>query len=124
MKWKGRRSSTNVEDRRGRGGKTIVGGGIGGILILLIVTLLGGNPGDLLNSVTGTEPSTNTSYTETAEEKELAEFVSVVLADTEEVWSELFARQNKTYENPTLVLYTDSVQSACGVAGSAVGPFY
>ncbi|KGE16995.1 neutral zinc metallopeptidase [Paenibacillus wynnii] len=125
MQWRGRKGSNNVEDRRGMGGggKTLVGGGIGSIIIFLIVTLLGGNPGDLLGTTTSNTTS-NTSYTETAQEKELADFVSVVLADTEEVWTDIFKQQNKVYENPKLVLYTDSVESACGVAGSSVGPFY
>ncbi|MDQ0246982.1 putative metalloprotease [Bacillus fengqiuensis] len=124
MKWKGRKTSANVEDRRGMGGKTLVGGGIGGIIILLIVTLLGGNPGDLLNNMADTGSDNAVPYEETEQEKELAEFVSVVLADTEEVWTEAFKEKGLVYEEPTLVLYTDSVQSACGTAGSSVGPFY
>ncbi|WP_078409990.1 KPN_02809 family neutral zinc metallopeptidase [Priestia abyssalis] len=124
MKWKGRKGSENIEDRRGMGGKTLVGGGIGGIIILLIVTLLGGDPGALLNDMTDTGSDTAAPYEETEQEKELAEFVSVVLADTEEVWTEVFKEKGLVYEEPTLVLYTDSVQSACGTAGSSVGPFY
>ncbi|MEF3355150.1 zinc metallopeptidase [Paenibacillus sp. GYB006] len=125
MQWKGRRASSNVEDRRGRKGAGLIGGGIGGVVILLIVTLLGGgNAADLLSGLAGGGSDTGTSYTETEEEKELAEFVSVVLADTEDVWTEVFKKEGKTYENPTLVLYTGSVQSACGTAGSSVGPFY
>jgi predicted metalloprotease len=124
MQWKGRRGSANVEDRRGRGGKTLVGGGIGGIIILVIVTLLGGNPGDLLNSMTGAGSDTSVPYEETQQEQELSQFVSVVLADTEDVWTDLFQEEGLVYEKPTLVLYTDSVQSACGTAGSSVGPFY
>ncbi|MDQ0195065.1 neutral zinc metallopeptidase [Paenibacillus wynnii] len=64
------------------------------------------------------------SNTETTQEKELADFVSVVLADAEEVWTDIFKQENKFYENPKLVLYTESVESACGVGGSSVGPFY
>lgn len=124
MQWKGRRASTNVEDRRGRRGPGLVGGGIGGIILVLVVTLLGGNPGDLLNSLGGAGTDTSAPYTETAEEKELAQFVSVVLAETEDVWTEVFKKEGKTYKKPTLVLYTGSVQSACGTAGAAVGPFY
>lgn len=126
MKWKGRRASTNVEDRRGMGSKGIIGGGIGGIILLLVITFLGGNPADLLNQLGG-GTSTNTSNTEyvgTQEEEELAEFVSVVLADTEQVWTKLFEERGLVYEEPTLVIYNDSVQSACGTAGSSVGPFY
>lgn len=125
MKWKGRRASSNVEDRRGMGlaGKGVIGGGLG-LVIVLIVTLLGGNPSDLLGNMQMTDSSNNTSYEESEQEKELAQFVSVVLADTEEVWTDLFQEQGLTYQEPTLVLYTGSVQSACGTAGSSVGPFY
>ncbi|MBO2944622.1 zinc metallopeptidase [Paenibacillus sp. F411] len=123
MQWKGRRASSNVEDRRGRKGPGLIGGGIGGIIIVLVITLLGGNPGELLGSLGGaSEPSG--AYTETAEEQELTQFVSVVLADTEEVWQEVFRKEGMEYEEPTLVLYTGSVQSACGTAGASVGPFY
>ena len=122
MEWKGRRGSRNVEDRRGMGGKTLVGGGIGGIVILLFVMFLGGDPGDLLNNLS-TSPAT-TEYVETEQDKELAEFVSVVLADTEDVWTEVFEQEGMDYREPILVLFSGSVQSACGMAGSAVGPFY
>ncbi len=122
MEWKGRRGSRNVEDRRGMGGKTLVGGGIGGIVILLVVMFLGGDPGDLLNNM-ATSPA-NTEYIETEQDKELAEFVSVVLADTEDVWAEVFEQEGMVYREPILVLFSGSVQSACGMAGSAVGPFY
>ncbi|PLR96505.1 KPN_02809 family neutral zinc metallopeptidase [Bacillus sp. T33-2] len=124
MKWQGRRGSSNVEDRRGMGGKTLAGGGIGGLIIVIIYTLLGGDPGAILNNMptTGSDPAV--PYEETAQEKEHAEFVSVVLADTEKVWTEVFREEGLVYKEPTLVLYTDSVQSACGAASSAVGPFY
>ncbi|AIQ54410.1 KPN_02809 family neutral zinc metallopeptidase [Paenibacillus sp. FSL R7-0331] len=129
MKWQGRRGSSNVEDRRGSGGGggKLIGGGIGGIILVVVVTLLsGGNVGDILGNLTsgGTAATSDTPYQETAEEQDLAQFVSVVLADTEDVWSELFARQGLTYTDPTLVLYSGSVNSACGTASSAVGPFY
>jgi uncharacterized protein len=123
MKWSGRRGSANVEDRRGMGGGTLVGGGIGGILILLLVTLLGGNPADILGNLTG-GASQQSAYQGTAQEEELAQFVSVVLADTEEVWEELFRERGMQYKDPVLVLYSGSVSSACGRATSAVGPFY
>ena len=123
MRWRGRRGSTNVEDRRGMGGKGLaVGGGLGGLIIVLIVTLLGGNPGDLIGGMGETEQSV--PYEETEKEKEDAQFVSVVLADTEDVWTDIFQEQGLTYKEPQLVLYTGSVQSACGAAGSSVGPFY
>ncbi|MCG7342607.1 zinc metallopeptidase [Sporosarcina sp. ACRSL] len=122
MEWKGRRGSRNVEDRRGMGGKTLVGGGLGGIVIVLLVMFLGGDPGDILSNLS-TSPA-NTEYVETEQDKELAEFVSVVLADTEEVWKEIFEQEGMVYREPILVLYSGSVQSACGMAGAAVGPFY
>ncbi|WP_150269387.1 neutral zinc metallopeptidase [Paenibacillus tepidiphilus] len=129
MRWQGRRGSSNVEDRRGLSGGKMVGGGIGGIILVVIVTLLsGGNVGDILGNLgsatTTSTSSTNGSYQPSAQEEELAQFVSVVLADTEEVWGELFAARGITYTDPTLVLYSGSVNSACGTATSAVGPFY
>lgn len=103
----------------------MIGGGVGGIILLLVVTLLGGgNAGDLLSSLGSMGTETSTPYRETQEEKEMAEFVSVVLADTENVWTDLFKERGLVYDEPTLVLYTDSVQSACGTTGKSVGPFY
>ncbi|WOV86320.1 neutral zinc metallopeptidase [Sporosarcina oncorhynchi] len=122
MEWKGRRGSQNVEDRRGLSGKAVVGGGIGSIILVLVVLFMGGDPSDILSNVTST-PS-NTEYVETEQDKELAEFVSVVLAETEDVWSTIFEKEGMVYREPTLVLFSGSVQSACGMAGAAVGPFY
>ena len=124
MDWKDRKRSTNVEDRRGKGGKTLIGGGIGGLVIILLITFLGGDPSEVMNNSGTTGSDANISYEETAEEQELSDFVAVVLADTEEVWSMIFQEEGLVYEEPTLVLYTNSVESACGLAGSAVGPFY
>ncbi|WP_438318249.1 KPN_02809 family neutral zinc metallopeptidase [Sporosarcina sp. FA9] len=123
MKTKGRRQSTNVEDRRGMGGKTIMGGGIGGIIIILIIAFMGGDPGEVLNKIQPNSES-STPYVESEEEKELVELVSVVLSDTEDVWTAIFEENGLIYEKPVLVLYTGSVQSACGAAGASVGPFY
>jgi hypothetical protein len=125
MRWQGRRGSSNVEDRRGLGGggKGMIGGGLG-IIIIIIYALLGGNPGDLINNQQIQGPGSSETYQETAQEKELAEFVSVVLADTEEVWGQLFEEAGKDYIEPGLVLYTGYVDSACGSASSATGPFY
>lgn len=122
MKWKGRKSSSNVEDRRGMSGG-MIGGGIGGVglIIYLIFTLLGGDPSILTDN---TPNQQNNTYTGTTEEQEVADFVSVMLADTEVVWNEVFNEYGMDYEEPTLVLFTNSVQSACGVAGSSTGPFY
>ncbi|MCI2255845.1 zinc metallopeptidase [Domibacillus sp. PGB-M46] len=123
MKWQGRRGSSNVEDRRGMGGKAVLGGGIGGVglIIVLIFTLLGGDPSQLLGGMSGTN---TVPYEETEQDQELAEFVSVVLADTEDVWTKVFQEEGMVYEKPVLVLYSGSVDSACGTATSAVGPFY
>jgi uncharacterized protein len=127
MKWRGRRQSANIEDRRGMGagGKTVIGGGISTIIIVLLFALLGGNPGDLMGNPPppdGTNEST--PFQVSPQEEELANFVSVVLADTEDVWTDQFQKRGLTYEEPKLVLFRDSVQSACGNASSAVGPFY
>lgn len=122
MKWQGRRSSANVEDRRGTTSKTLVGGGIGTIILAIVVLLMGGNPLEYLGNQSG---QVETPYVETAEEQELAEFASVVLAETEDVWNELFSDElGKQYQYPSLVLYSGAVQSACGAADSSVGPFY
>ncbi len=115
--------SSNVEDRRGAGGKVAIGGGAA-IIIMLVAVLLGANPEDVINTIGNAGPNDGTPYVETAEEKELADFVSVVLADTEAVWTEAFSELGMEYTEPTLVLYSDSVESACGVAGSSTGPFY
>lgn len=122
MRWRGLPSSSNVEDRRGRGGKAAIGGGAA-LVLMLVVALLGGNPADVLESIQNS-PGSQTPYVETAEEQDLAEFVSVVLADTEMVWTEIFGEMGADYAEPTLVLFSGSVESACGVAGSSTGPFY
>ncbi len=128
MKWKGRTRSSNVEDRRGSGGmgmggKGILGGGFG-IIVVIIIMLLGGDPGQIINQSQITNQNNSSSYEQTAEEQEMAEFVSVVLADTEYVWEEIFSSENLEYQEPTLVLYSGYVQSACGTAGASTGPFY
>ena len=126
MRWKGRRESSNVEDRRGMSfkGKGMVGGGIGTIAIVLVVLLLGGDPTSILQNVQLDDQTTNSNYTETAEDKELAQFVGVVLAETESVWHAIFKEEGSTYREPKLVLFSGKVESACGVAGASTGPFY
>jgi predicted metalloprotease len=120
MQWMGRRESGNVEDRRGVSGGMVAGGGIGAVIIGIIVYLLGGDPSQVVQS-----PQQQASSTErSAEENEMAGFVKVVLADTEHIWDSLFSANGETYRQPKMVLFTDAVQSACGQASSAVGPFY
>lgn len=122
MKWIGRRGSSNVEDRRGMsGGRIAMGGGIGTIVIVSIVWLLGGDPSQLINSL---QDQSSVPVTNTAEKDSMAQFVSVVLADTEEVWGSIFAEHGETYRQPKLVLFRGSVESACGSASTASGPFY
>lgn len=124
MRWKGRKESSNVEDRRGISPRGMVGGGIGTIAIVLVVLLLGGDPTSILQNVQVDNQTTNSNYTESAQDKELAQFVSVVLAETENVWHQIFKGEGETYREPKLVLFNGKVQSACGIAGSATGPFY
>jgi hypothetical protein len=122
MLWEGRRGSSNIEDRRGlSGGHIAVGGGIGSIVIGLIIYLLGGNPSQVMD--TGPSNAPQTQAEKQAEDKE-AQFVSVVLADTEDIWSKLFGDMNKHYSDPTLVMFTDATESGCGFANAATGPFY
>lgn len=126
MRWQGRRESGNVEDRRGssRGG-LIAGGGIGTIVIALIVYFLGGDPSQVVN-LQQQQPTTQgqLSPEQEAAEKEAAGFVKVVLAETEDVWNKLFSEMNQQYQEPVLVMFTGVVESACGNASSASGPFY
>ena len=126
MNLEGRRTSSNVEDRRRVSGGTIAGVGIGGILIVVLLSLfLGRNPGDVLQQIGQQNVTTTENQREfTAEEQELAEFASKILASTEDVWTEVFKSMGRTYRAPKMVLYTDAVQSGCGNATSAVGPFY
>lgn len=126
MKLTGRRQSTNYEDRRGNGGKIAIGGGIGAIIIGAIITLLGGgNAGDVAQQVISNMQTTQTeSYTPTVQEEEFKTFALQILASTEDVWEKKFREVGRTYEAPKLVLFHGSVQSACGSASSAMGPFY
>ena len=125
MRLEGRRESENVEDRRGMGTGTKVGlGGIGGLIIAGLITLLmGGNIGDVLSMGVQNEATTQTEFTE--EEQQLAQFARVIEASTEDVWSQIF-RENGLgeYDPPTLVLYTGSTSTACGQGSQAMGPFY
>ena len=123
MKLDGRRVSGNVRDIRGKGGKT-AGIGIGGVIVIGLITLLmGGNPLEVLNMVSTGEGYTET-YTPSAEEEELATFAKQILAGTEDVWTDIFKQMGMRYEPPTLVLFSGSVQSGCGGATASTGPFY
>jgi len=124
MRWKGRRQSSNIEDRRRMSPKGVVGGGIGGLVIIVVIMLLGGDPSSLLENIQLDTQNTISNYTESAEDRELAQFVSVVLAETENVWHNIFKDAGASYREPKLVLFNGRVQSACGIAGSATGPFY
>ena len=123
MLWRGREGSDNVEDRRGMsGGGMAVGGGIGGIVIYLLYMLLGGNPDNAPALLPGQQGSSSQQSTreKSPGDDTLAQFTSVVLKDTEDVWGKLL----NGYRKPRLVMFTDAVQSACGSANAAVGPFY
>lgn len=125
MKWRGRETSQNVDDRRGGGKKGIALGGVG-VIIAVIAYFVSGDPTQLVQ-VLQQQQATQTEQTQvpSAEENEAAQFVSVVLKDTEDVWDKIFREQlNETYSKPQLVLFTNEVQSACGFASAASGPFY
>lgn len=129
MKWSGRRNSENFEDRRGMssGGKTIIGGGIIGIVILLL-NVFGGENGQMIGTILEQTQGKQTNPTEqralTAAEIEEGKFIESILVDTEDVWSKIFQENNMQYERPNLVLFTDSYETGCGSATSASGPFY
>ena len=128
MRLTGRRESSNVEDRRGRSGGGVGKSlGIGGIIVVGLITLLmGGDLGDVFNNVSqmGFQEPTESTYTPTAEDEELAKFTRQILAGTEDVWTQEFKKMGKTYRAPRLVMFTDAVQSGCGGATSSTGPFY
>lgn len=124
MKWRGRRQSGNVEDRRGSSGKgkLIAGGGIIGVIFVIAQFILSDGDISVLDQFQG--PTTEETRELTAEEKELGEFTATVLADTEDVWNSIFSENNSQYREPGLVLFSDAVQTACGGASAASGPFY
>ncbi len=126
MRLDGRRESTNVDDRRGSTVKTVGGIGLGGIIIIgLITMLLGGDPMSVIQQA-GSMGATQveSDYQPTAEEEALAKFTKQILAGTEDVWTALFRKMGRTYVPPKLVLFTGAVQSGCGGATSSSGPFY
>ena len=130
MRWESGRQSDNVEDRRGvHISRGVVGGGIGTILLVLVALYFGVDPSIIINqgqmpTPGAGAPTQSEPYSASPEEKRLAEFVSVVLADTEDTWQALFRNMGKTYEEPKLVLFSQAVESACGMASAAMGPFY
>ena len=125
MKWQGRRSSGNLEDRRGVSGKQVaVGGGIIGVIILIINMFMGGDNSAIINDI-GSQIQQGQQTTElSARDKEMGAMVDAILVDTEDVWHRIFRENGLTYEEPNLVLFRDGVQTACGGASSASGPFY
>lgn len=125
MKWLGRRGSGNIEDRRSGGGLA-VGGGITALIAIVFSLLTGQNPMELLGLLDGGGSGTQQEAPlETkVDQDEKGHFVSVVLADTEDVWNKLFTEEGNRYKEPTLVLFSGAVNSACGSASSATGPFY
>jgi predicted metalloprotease len=125
MLWQGRRESENVEDARGSGGggRIVLGGGIGTVILVVAYLLLGGDPQALFNSQQAQLPQT-AQYDSHAPRDEASKFVAVVLADTEDAWNEVFRQMGREYHEPKLVLFTDMIQSGCGFASGATGPFY
>ena len=127
MRWEDGRRSDNVEDRRGSTvSRGMVGGGVGTVIMVLVAMYFGVDPSVLLNMAsTGTNrPAVMNTAVRPAGENKMADFVSVVLADTEDTWRDLFKKGGKNYKEPKLVMFTGAVQSACGMADAAVGPFY
>lgn len=125
MKWQGRRGSSNIEDRRGTRYGKAGGIGIGTVVLALIAMYFGQDPSVVLQNAQQSTPTAEEGpYQETADEAQLREFIAVVLADTEDTWGQIFTQAGRTYKQPTLVLFSGAVESACGFAQAAVGPFY
>ncbi len=124
MRWENDRRSTNVEDRRRGRAKKVIGGGIGSILLVLAALYMGVDPTALLQQTGGDVSTQDSSAPLSAKERKEKEFVSVVLADTEDVWHQVFREMGRTYKEPKLVLFSGQVRSACGYAQAAMGPFY
>jgi len=128
MRWKSGRRSSNIEDRRGASaGPKLLGGGIGTIVLVLVAMYFGVDPTPLLQTMQGSGSASSSGTRPTAEDLKndpLADMVSVVVADTEDVWTEIFAAQGRRYQAPTLVMFTGATRSACGLGQAAMGPFY
>jgi len=127
MRWESGRRSDNVEDRRGlRVSRGLAGGGLGTLVLVLVGLYFGIDPSTILNTIPagGGSSVEQSGEPRPAAENALADFVSVVLADTEDTWGTIFREKGQSYAAPKLILFTDAVESACGMAGAATGPFY
>jgi uncharacterized protein len=127
MRWEFGRRSRNIEDRRGTGRSApVVGGGIGLVIMAVIVTLLGGDPSVILDQVApqSDQYARPGQVSQVESNDQMSQFVSVVLADTEDTWNGIFQQMGERYVEPKLVLFSGSVESACGNAGASTGPFY
>src|SRR5688500_17537757 len=124
MQWKGRRESGNVVDRRSIPAKGLAIGGGGSILLLILALFLGVDPRDVSAPGGGNPPEGQVAAPPDPGQDELKRFVAVVQKDTEDVWNEQFRQMGRSYREPKLVLFSGRVQSACGFASAAVGPFY
>ena len=127
MRWQSGRRSSNIEDRRRSRAPKLLGGGVGTIVVVLVALYFGVDPTPLLQTMQGGGGASISGTRSTAEDLKndpLADMVSVVIADTEDVWTEIFAAQGRRYEAPTLVLFSGATSSACGMGQAAMGPFY
>jgi len=125
MLWQGQRESDNVEDARGSGGgRLVMGGGIGTVILVVLYLVLGGDPQALFNAQQQAQVSQPAQVNTQAPRDDASKFVAVVLADTEDAWNDVFRQMGRKYEEPKLVLFTDVIQSGCGFARGATGPFY
>jgi predicted metalloprotease len=125
MLWQGQRESENVEDARGSGGgRLVMGGGIGTVILVVLYLVLGGDPQALFNAQQQAQVSQPAQVNTQAPRDDASKFVAVVLADTEDAWNDVFRQMGRKYEEPRLVLFTDVIQSGCGFARGATGPFY
>jgi len=127
MRWRDGRRSSNIEDRRGaRAAPRLLGGGIGAIVVILLALYFGVDPTPLLRELESVPPSSGGKQPTPADLREdpLADMVAVVVADTEDVWTRLFELEGRTYQAPTLVLFSGATRSACGLGQAAMGPFY
>jgi len=124
MRWRDERQSENIEDRRDMSGGKIAIGGLGGVVVLILALIFGADPRQILEQLPQPEDGAQTSRAVNPEEEEVKKFVAVVLAQTEDAWGDIFRQMGRQYHKPKLVLFNDRVQSGCGIAASATGPFY